>query len=462
VNPGRSSKVLIVDDNPAIHADFAKILGRTSSTVALDELECLAFADCPVAAASSRSFELDFAYQGAEALDYVQNAVDANANYALAFVDMQMPPGWNGLQTIGHLLTVDPTLQIVICSAHSDCDWDDILAHLNQPDNLLIVKKPFDAIEILQAANALTGKWHSERELRNHLATLERTIQVRTATLEETNARLREQMCLRQAAEIELGLAQKLEAVGRLAAGIAHEINTPIQYISDSVHFLRSAFGDLLRDADRADPLQSDGSNVDAQFLVEQVPLAIERIIEGTQRVATIVRAMKEFAHPDATEKSLSDLNRALETTLLIARNEYKYVATVDLQCGDIPEIMCNAGELSQVFLNIVVNAAHALADAGRDATTGRIQIRTELVDRWVQFTFEDNGCGIPKAIMSKIYDPFFTTKEVGRGSGQGLAIARAIVVEKHQGQIAVDSTPDIGTCFTLRLPVSTALTDST
>jgi signal transduction histidine kinase len=126
----------------------------------------------------------------------------------------------------------------------------------------------------------------------------------------------------------------------------------------------------------------------------------------------------------------------------------------VDLQCGDIPEIVCNVGELSQVFLNLIVNSAHALADAGRDSATGRIRIRTQLVDEWVEVNFEDNGRGIPEEIITKIYDPFFTTKEVGRGSGQGLAIARVIVVDKHAGYIGVVSTPNVGTCFTLRLPV--------
>jgi signal transduction histidine kinase len=157
---------------------------------------------------------------------------------------------------------------------------------------------------------------------------------------------------------------------------------------------------------------------------------------------------------PDATEKAPADLNRAIETTLLIARNEYKYVATVQLHRGEIPEIVCNVGELSQVFLILIVNAAHALADAGRDVESGRIMIRTALVDGWAQLQIEDNGCGIPQAIIDKIFDPFFTTKEVGRGSGQGLAIARAIIVDKHSGRIGVDSTPGVGTCFTLRLPV--------
>jgi two-component system NtrC family sensor kinase len=259
----------------------------------------------------------------------------------------------------------------------------------------------------------------------------------------------------RERMQSELQLAQKLESVGRLAAGIAHEINTPIQYITDSVNFLGSAFDELFTVLATNDSAQHANQLVDIKFLRDEVPRAIERTIEGTERVATIVRSMKEFSHPDASEKMAADLNRALKNTLMIARSEYKYVATVDLQCGDLPEVMCNIGELSQVFLNLIVNSSHALADAGRDTETGRITIKTGVVDGWAELSFEDNGCGILQAVIDKIYDPFFTTKEVGRGTGQGLAIARSIVVDKHSGRISVQSTPGTSTCFTLRLPLN-------
>jgi signal transduction histidine kinase len=451
------TKVLVVDDNQAIHADFAKILTRPSASSGLDDLERLALGRAsPSNDAQIPVYKIESAFQGAEALARVQAAVGSDQHYALAFVDMRMPPGWDGLQTIEKLWSVDPGLQVVICSAYSDYDWDDVLGRLKRPDKLLVIKKPFEAVEVLQCANALSGKWRSERELRKHLASLEETIRARTASLEATNEELKEQIRLRQAAELELGLAQKLESVGRLAAGIAHEINTPIQYITDSVNFLGSAFDELLAVVASDESTPHANQSDDLKFLRDEVPRAIERTIEGTERVAGIVRAMKEFSHPDATEKMPADVNRALQNTLMIARNEYKYVASVDLQCGDLPEVMCNVGELSQVFLNLIVNSAHALADAGHDADTGRIIIKTGVVEGWAQFTFEDNGCGIPRDIIDKIYDPFFTTKEVGRGTGQGLAIARSIVVDKHAGRISVDSTPGRGTCFTLQLPLST------
>jgi two-component system NtrC family sensor kinase len=448
-------RVLVVDDNAAIHADFAKILTPAPLKPEFEALERLALGVGAGEAAPSvlPTYELTSAFQGTEALDCVRRAVAQSSPFALAFVDMRMPPGWDGLQTIEHLWAVDSALQIVICSAFSDYDWDDALERLKRPNNLLVIKKPFDAIEVLQSANALTGKWQIERELHRHLVMLEQTVALRTAKLEESNEQLREQMRLRQVVEAELALAQKLEAVGRLASGIAHEINTPIQYISDSVHFLGTAFDELLAVINSAETAVGPEFLTDLVFLREEVPLAIERTIEGTQRVATIVRAMKDFAHPDSIQKTAADLNRAIETTLLIARNEYKYVATVDFRTESLPEVVCNVGELSQVFLNLIVNSSHALADAGRDTETGRITVRTRKLEEGVELCFEDNGCGIPPAIIDKIYDPFFTTKEVGRGSGQGLAIVRAIVVDKHAGRLSVVSTPDVGTCFTVWLP---------
>jgi signal transduction histidine kinase len=308
--------------------------------------------------------------------------------------------------------------------------------------------------------DALPEHSRGEEERCQRLVSLEEALRVQTANLEQANQQLREQMRLRHAAEDELGIAQKLEAMGRLAAGIAHEINTPIQYISDSLYFLGCSFDELLAVVASRGSSHGTSPAVDLVFLRDEIPRSIDRIKQGTQRVATIVRAMKEFAHPDASEKIPADLNRALETTLLIARSEYKYVATVQLQLENLPAVTCNVGELSQVFLNLLVNAAHALADAGRDAESGRIVIRTKLVEDCVELQFEDNGCGIPEDIMDKIYDPFFTTKEVGRGSGQGLAIARSIVVDKHAGRISVTSTPGIGTCFKLHLPVDTPTGD--
>jgi PAS domain S-box-containing protein len=283
--------------------------------------------------------------------------------------------------------------------------------------------------------------------------------------------RLYNEMQERERMAIELRLAQKLESVGRLAAGIAHEINTPIQYVGDSVSFLQSAETDLAKlrtEYRRAigrlverEPahavlpgLEVLESNLDLEFLSQEIPRAFERTLEGVERVAAIVRAMKEFAHPDGAQHNYADLNHALATTLTVARTEYKYHAEVETRFGELPQVNCNVGELNQVFLNLIVNAAHALAESGKDASTGRITIVTAAAGDQVTISIADNGCGIPQENLDKVFDPFFTTKPVGRGTGQGLAIARSIVAEKHGGRIDVHSVVDGGTTFTLHLPI--------
>jgi signal transduction histidine kinase len=163
---------------------------------------------------------------------------------------------------------------------------------------------------------------------------------------------------------------------------------------------------------------------------------------------------MKEFAHPGGVEQSAADLNHAIETALIVSRNEYKYNAQVETCLGELPEVVCNIGELNQVLLNLIVNAAHAIAESGKDANTGRIRITTQCVRDEVSICIADNGCGIPEENREKIFDPFFTTKEVGRGTGQGLSIARAIVIDKHRGRIDVQSEPGAGTSFVLSLPI--------
>jgi PAS domain S-box-containing protein len=280
----------------------------------------------------------------------------------------------------------------------------------------------------------------------------------------ENQRRLQEQLVAemreRERMAVELQLAQKLESVGRLAAGIAHEINTPVQYVSDSLHFIESATTDLsgLLEAYRAAlsrPMTEAEAAADLHFLQTEVPRAFERVRDGLTRVTEIVRALREFAHPDADEQSAADINHALQTTLTVTRNEYRYIANIDTQLGELPPIVCGIGQLNQVFLNLIVNAAHAIDEAGKSFETGGlITVTTCAHNDVVEVSIADNGCGIAAEHLDKIFDPFFTTKAVGKGTGQGLTIARSIVVAKHGGELNVESTPGKGTRFTIRLPI--------
>jgi PAS domain S-box-containing protein len=275
--------------------------------------------------------------------------------------------------------------------------------------------------------------------------------------------------------EVELGHARKLEAVGQLASGIAHEINTPAQYVGDGIHFLKEAFEgyrQLIPQYQRAvQVLDTAGGHealvkeiremeesIDLPYLEANAPGSFESCQDGISRISTIVRAMKEFAHPDQKEKVPANLNQALQTTLAIARNEYKYVAQVVTELGDLPLVLCHIGDLNQVFLNLIVNAAHAIGDVvGTSGGKGTIRIKTSQEGTVARIDIADTGAGIPEAIRQRIFEPFFTTKEVGRGTGQGLTIARSAVVTKHGGSLTFESAVGKGTTFTIRLPIDGA-----
>jgi two-component system, NtrC family, sensor kinase len=277
----------------------------------------------------------------------------------------------------------------------------------------------------------------------------------------------------RRRLELELRQAQKLESVGRLASGIAHEINTPIQYVGDELFFLRTAFTSMLalnhqyrafvgkiEDsgalATDIAALRATEEELDIDYVVAAVPRSLDAVQDGTERVANLVRAMKEFGHPDAGEREAMDVNRALRNTVTISAHETKQVANVVLELGEIPEILAYPSDLNQVFLNLLVNAAHAIGDLKQPASKpGTITITTRREgESEIIVSIADTGIGIPEASHSKIFDAFFTTKEIGRGTGQGLPIARMIVVEKHQGSLTFDTKVDEGTTFYVKLPI--------
>jgi PAS domain S-box-containing protein len=279
----------------------------------------------------------------------------------------------------------------------------------------------------------------------------------------------------RQLLEVQLRQGQKIEAIGQLAAGIAHEINTPIQYLGDNIQFLQESFEDLCKVLENREQLiQAAKGNCmtadtlaraekiskasDLEYLLKQIPVAINQSIEGIARITKIVRAMKEFSHPGGQEKCASDLNHAIETTLTVARNEWKYVAEVKTDFDpELPPVPCYIGEFNQAILNLIVNAAHAIGDvvANHPETKGIIALRTRRVGENVEIRVTDTGAGIPESIRPRIFEPFFTTKQVGKGTGQGLAVVYSSIVKKHGGAVHFESVVNKGTTFVLTLPIS-------
>jgi two-component system, NtrC family, sensor kinase len=297
------------------------------------------------------------------------------------------------------------------------------------------------------------------------------------AELAECKLRLAQALDELRATQSKLFRVQKLETLSLLAAGIAHEINTPAQYVTDNVSFLQRAFDKLLKLVEAQSNLVEDvrktsptslaleaadtaRREVKLDYLTRQVPRAIEQSMQGLEQISSIVKAMKEFSHPSGVEKQPSDLHELIECVTVVARSEWRYVAEIDLDFDwNLPPVPLIRNELGQVMLNLIVNAAQAIAAALPQASShkGRIVIATKLADNQVRVLVSDNGGGIPEAARGRVFEPGFSTKPTGTAAGQGLAHARAIVEGKHGGTIDFETTAGGGTTFVVCLPLSAA-----
>ena len=426
-------RVLIADAEPAIHRSVATMLP---------------------------AFELCSAYDAPSAVTAVETALAHHAEVALAIVDVALP-GSTGFDTLERIWKIAPDTQGVL-STTTALDHRDVAARLVDTDAVLIIRKPFLPVEIAQAAHILTRNWLRQRAIRAHTGELEATVRARTAQLDAANLRLAEQLAWRERIETQVRVSQRLEAIGQLAAGIAHEINNPLQYVGDHLEFVTSASADLLsvvgqlaacaahHEPALAASARSMLDDIDVPYLTKELPGALAQIQSGVHRITAIVRAMKELAHPGTRDPKAADINRALESALEISATAYRNIAVLDKQLGALPPVICFVSELGQVFLNLIVNAAHAME--GR--TPGRLSVTTAVDGDHVEISIGDTGCGIPAELQQHIFDPFFTTKSVGCGTGQGLAIARAIVVDHHRGSLSFDSIAERGTTFTIRIPI--------
>jgi two-component system NtrC family sensor kinase len=426
-------RILVIDDNPSIHQDFQKILSSPATTTSLDALETALFGAPQARGGAAYTFEVDSASQGEEGIQRVRTAAREGRPYALAFVDIRMPPGIDGVETTAQLWQADEDLQVVLCSAYADYSWEEVAQRLGINQRLLILRKPFDNIEVRQMAHALAQKWDLARQSRRREEELAQAVATRTQELQASNARLRQEMEDRARLEARLAQSQRLEAMGRLASGMANEISSPLGFVSTNLNHLRLA----LEKRTAGQPLE------DPAELLE----ACRDAIQGTDRLKRIVLDVKQFARVSPQPVLAVDVRKAVEQALTRAElpQGSRVQQVKDLQ--EVPLVMASEEGLTQVFLNLITNAAQALP-ANHPEPTIRISTRTQGADVVVEI--QDNGSGIDAEHLGHIFEPFYTTKP--GGSGLGLSISHGIITG-FGGDISVDSTPGKGTTFRIKLP---------
>jgi len=542
-HPASPPRILIVDDNPSIHEDFRKILGaKTAAQSHLEDVESALFGDKISEISNERNgFRIDSAYQGQEAFEQVKKAVAEGDPYVLAFVDIRMPPGWDGIETLENIWRAAPELQAVICTAYSDYSWDEMTKRLGQTDNLLILKKPFETVEVLQMAHALAQKWTLGRQAKLRLDDLDRMVRQRTAELhaseerfskafqaspiplaiircddgavidsntsfaqltgytKETllrktaadlrlwsvisdaqspaeSTRLRDKSCAlgrpdgsaRQVVlsteplalgtipclliliediteqlkiEAQLRQAQKMEVIGRMAAGIAHEFNNLLTVIQGDVGLLQSA-----------NPGQLDRAAL------------LDQIMQASQRAATFTRQLLAFSRKQVLQPRVLDLSELVMRTKKMLSRLMGEKFEVKIHCAsETVSLRADEGGLEQILMNLVLNARDAMPNGGAVEISSSLATLTPAdaqrspdarPGRFACLRVQDHGTGMTAQIISRIFDPFFTTKDIGKGTGLGLSTIHGIV-KQHEGWVEVASEIGKGSTFEVFLPAS-------
>ena len=445
-------RVLFVDDDPNVLSGLRRIVKEYCG-----------------------EWETSYARNGNEALDHLlQIGTD------VVVTDVQMP-GMTGLDLLRKIQSTEEikNIPVVILTGMDDRGLKRQALDLGAAD---LLAKPVDSEDLVARLRSMLHLKKYQDEIKAHNELLQEKIEERTAALLESQAREQEAKYAAEVAELQNQLTQskKLESIGQLAAGIAHEINTPMQYIGDNMNYLETAFNrivqvlktydGLLAAAKEGAATADDVVAVEAAIqktrlksLFKEVPEAIQDSQDGIRTAARIVRAMKEFSHPGSDEKTPIDINQAIGTTITVSRNEWKYVAEIETDLDtELPLVPCLPGELNQVLLNLLVNAAHAIADAVGDGSHGKgtITVSTRRRETGVEIGIKDTGQGIPEEVQGRIFEPFFTTKELGKGTGQGLSITHSIIVQKHGGKIWFETEVGSGTTFIIWLPLKMRVSD--
>jgi two-component system NtrC family sensor kinase len=436
-------RILIVDDNTTIHEDFRKILSPTDFGESdLNMVESAVFGEAQTSH-SMPAFELAFAAQGDGAVRLVEMGLQQGRPFALALVDVRMPPGMDGIATIKNLWRLQPDLQVAICTAYADYSWDDIVDHLGISHRLLILKKPFDPIEVIQIANGLTAKWGFEREAALRQLGLQTKLWDSTKRHDDIYARLRQEHSDRLRLEEDMRKMQKMDALGGLAAGIAHDFNNVLTVIQghlsmnlmtgDQPPGISESMGEVLLAARRAADLTKQLLNFTSRDYKPARPIILAQELEGEVEL----------------------LKRTLGNQVELEVNH----------AVDLPEVMADPGSLGQIVVNLAVNARDAMPKGGKvTISSDRVYFATLEAAReghpdareghYAQLTISDNGSGMPADVLKQIFDPFYTTKEPGKGTGMGLAMVRGLT--RHMGGwVTVNSVVGVGTDFHLYLPLA-------
>jgi two-component system NtrC family sensor kinase len=433
----RTGRVLIIDDNPSIHDDFQKVLAADAGAPAeLDRLEASFFGARSARGTPAAAVELASAFRGAQGLARAEQAAAEGRPFHVAFVDMRMPPGWSGLETAASLWRVDPDLQIVFCTAYSDHSWGELTAACGATDRWVVLKKPFDAIEVRQLTHALLAKRWLLEDKQALIDSLEARVEARTRELAEANARLQAEMQERERAERALRRAHKLEALGRLAAGIGHEINNPLTVVVSNLEFIH-------------DGLQRTAGGLPEPNLDDLYETTEEARI-GAQRIRTIVRGITAFGRSVQRQRRPVDVAEVIGQTLQLVGNEVRTRARLVVQVEAVPPVHADESELEQVLVNLLLNAVRAIPEGAPDQHEIRVLARS--LEGRIVIEVQDTGCGIAPDDLDQIFDPFFTRQPVNEGAGLGLAICHGIV-QSLGGAITVDSTPGAGTRVQVTLP---------
>lgn len=437
-----SYRILVVDDNRSIHEDFRRILGVASQVD--PELDELATSLLGVEAAPPGiRWLLDSAYQGEEGFAAVERANQEGRPYALVFMDIRMQPGWSGVETAARLLDADGLVHIILCTGHVGHGWRRQVEALTTSDRVLLLKKPFDPLEVQQMAKAICHKWTLALRDRRRMQELERAVSEKTSALEAANEQLRREITERARAERDLSRAQRLEGLGRLAAGLCHEINNPLTFIAGGIEAMRCVFQEVdgMLPRDKRDELGE----------------LMRSVAVGADRITQIVRNVRLLSRGNDADTEVVDVHVAVDTAIEMLKPGLSphIELLVEREPDSRMRVRGRRLGLEQVLLNLLKNSTHALAEVAAGGAVIRVRAQA-LEGRRAGITVSDTGPGIPEDVLDKIFEPFFTTKPVNQGTGLGLAICHGLVSGMN-GTIDVKSEPGRGTTFTITLPMAPA-----